>query len=274
MLVDLRQLLCLAGGHEPKPVSAGYFHLRLNALPKIETKKKMELSSCSIVVVVILAVANLTVGDHCCQGNKGLDIQIQKCVDNPTVSKTYQEDNGVSDPMFTCPNGWESFKTRNISISGAIVEPHFNQTLQTAHYCVHSTVLQDGYNESVIAFCRPPAIQLKKCCPLGQSVNRSSIGECVANDRVFNVSRIVTKGWPYDIQENSSLHCDHGYNIYVPKKFVDNFFFVNPSGRLVVPRSMYRNLDGSNNYCVDQAVDMQGNQEVYTLILLNVRIKI
>lgn len=199
---------------------------------------------------------------YCCHGNKLLDVELQKCVDNPTLLKTYQEETGETDPVFICPSGWESFTTVNISDDGAIVEPRFHQTLQISQYCVHSTAIYDKQNETVIAFCRPPALRIKKCCPANQSVNRSSIGECVTSNRSFNTSKIIQKGWPHEVIDNSSLSCKYDWNIYLPKRFVDNYFFVNPFGELVVPRAMYRVLRGSDNYCVDQAVDSEGNQEV------------
>jgi hypothetical protein len=227
-------------------------------------EEKMGLLSCASVVVITV-LAELTFGDKvfpqkCCPGNQVLDVELRKCVDNPAVFKTYQEESGVNDPLLQCSDGWETFKMENQFVDGAIVEPRFNQTI--TQYCVHSTAFNDVRNETVVAYCRTPA-QVKKCCPMGQSVKRNSIMECIANDRIFNASKIVTPaGWPFKVVENSSLTCEYDFNIYVPKMFVDNRYEVNASGYFVVKRALYKVLRHSDNYCVDTAVDAEGNQEV------------
>ncbi len=237
----------------------------LNARIHLLTKEeKMGLLSCA-TVVVITVLAELTFGDtvlpqKCCPGNQVLDVELRKCVDNPAVFKTYQEESGVNDPLLQCSDGWETFKTENQSFDGAIIEPRFNQTI--AQYCIHSIAFNDVRNETVVAYCRTPAL-VKKCCPMGQSVKRNSIGECIANDRIFNASKIVTPaGWPFKVVENSSLICEYDFNIYVPKMFVDNRYEVNASGYFAVKRALYKVLRHSDNYCVDTAVDAEGNQEV------------
>ncbi|EFX89487.1 hypothetical protein DAPPUDRAFT_233474 [Daphnia pulex] len=236
----------------------------------------MGLLSCASVVVITV-LAELTFGDKvfpqkCCPGNQVLDVELRKCVDNPAVFKTYQEESGINDPLLQCSDGWETFKMENQSVDGAIVEPHFNQTI--TQYCVHSTAFNDVRNESVVAYCRTPA-QVKKCCPMGQSVKRNSIMECIANDRVFNASKIVTPaGWPFKVVENSSLTCEYDFNIYVPKMFVDNRYEVNASGYFVVKRALYKVLRHSDNYCVDTAVDAEGNQEDIAMICLPWRMKL
>jgi hypothetical protein len=236
---------------------------------KENLKKKMGLLSCA-TIVVITVLLELSIGDKvipkkCCPGNQVLDAELHKCVDIPAVFKTYQEESQVNEPIFQCSNGWEFLKTENQTDDGAIVEPRFNQILQINQYCVHSVVINadDVRNETVIAFCRAPLLQVQKCCPFGQSVKRHSIGECIPNDRVFNASKIVTPaGWPFQVVDNSSLICEYDYNIYVPKMFVDNRFEVNASGHFVVKRAMYKVLRHSKNYCVDTAVDDEGKEEV------------
>ncbi|KZS04673.1 Uncharacterized protein APZ42_032310 [Daphnia magna] len=226
------------------------------------------------IIVAITVFVGFTSGENvtqqrCCPGNQVLDIELRKCVNNLTVHKTYQEDSGVNDPLFPCSDGWETFKADDLSDAGVIIEPRFNQTLQQAQYCVHSIVLQDGRTEAVVAYCRAPLLQVKKCCPLGQSVNRDSVGECVPNDHVFNASKIVTPvGLPFKIVANSSLNCKHDYNIYVPKLFVDNRFQINASGHFAVRKALYKVLRHSSNYCVDTAVDATGSQEDIAMICL------
>ena len=231
------------------------------------------LSSCAIVFVIAVFLAEPASGQgttrRCCRGNQVLDVEIQKCVDNPAVFKTYQEESGQNNPILQCSNGWETFKMENVTNSSAIVEPRFKQILKDDTFCVNS--VDEESNEIVIAFCRFPVLQLKKCCPDGQSVNRTSIGDCVPNDRrQFNFSKIVTPaGWPFETVDNSSIQCEFDYNIYVPKMFVDNWFAVNAfvdGGKLQVKKSMYKVLSTATNYCVDTAVDAQGEEEVPTVM--------
>lgn len=224
-----------------------------------------------VIVFALTVFAEFTSAENvtqqrCCPGNQVLDIELRKCVYNLAVYKTYQENSEVNDPLFRCSNGWETFKTDDLS-AGVITEPLFNQTVQLAQYCVHSIVLHDGRTEAVVAYCRTPLMEVKKCCPIGQSVNRNSVEKCVPNDgAVFNASKIVIPvGLPFRIVDNSSLNCEHDYNIYVPKLFVDNRYQINASGHFAVKRALYKVLRYSSNYCVDIAVDAQGNQEVVDL---------
>lgn len=228
----------------------------------------MKLLPCSFVVSVILVLIKLPFGvlttttPLCCAGpDEILDKEVQKCVKNPSIQKLGEETPQNSDPVFICSNGWDTFKLSNRTENSAIerLSPQISESVQK---CIYSILYNVGYNETVIAFCRPQTIQLKKCCPTRQSVNRSSIGECVLNDnQVFNASKVVRQV-PYEIVDNSTLSCSYGYNIYVPKMFVDNFYFVDPSNQLVVPRSMYKILGKSSDYCVDTYVNQNGNEEV------------
>lgn len=226
----------------------------------------MALPSCLLVISVMFTLSVkgsdvITPPQPCCSKiNEILDINSQKCVPNELLAKFNGETLNGSDPIFICSDGWESLKIVDFSQPLPI--------LQSNQYCIQSG---EEKNDTTIAFCRPSlmtTIQLKKCCPTGQSVNRHSIGECVANDRqLFNASKIIPKGFSYEIVDNFSLVCEYGYNIYVPKMFVDNFYIVNPSNELVVPRSMYKILGQSSDYCVDNYLNQNGQEEV--LIQLN-----
>ncbi len=235
----------------------------------------MGLSSYVVAFLIAALLAESAAGQdatrRCCPGNQVLDIELEKCVDNPIVFKTYQEESKQNDPILQCSNGWDTFKMENFTNSGVIVEPRFNQILQVAQYCINSVLVEDERNKTVVAFCRLPVLQLKKCCPIGQSVNRASVRECIPNDQNFTFSKFVTPvGWPFETVDNSSLECEYDYNIFVPKMFVDNWFTVSAStegGQLVVRKSMYKVLRYARTYCVDTAVDAQGVEEVTSFFL-------
>lgn len=224
----------------------------------------MKLFAIVICVALGLVAGQTEIGQKCCQGNQLLDIEQQKCLNDPALPKTQQEESGSSDPLFKCPDGWDTFNTDGLLTGGDLVEPRLNQILKVEQYCVHSVVPQDGQNETMVAYCRPPRVHFKKCCPFGQSVNRTAVGDCVANESFFNASKfLVPKEWPYEVQDNSSLSCKYDYNIYVPKLFFDNRFeIIGATNQLVVKRALYKVLRTSKEYCVDTAVDELGNEEV------------
>ena len=214
---------------------------------------------------VLLSVMSNSLGQNisCCRQDQQLDTEKEQCIDNPSTLSTYAEDGeGWSEPLIKCLNGsqWSNFTIQfSLTFDGKV--PNKNQHLKEGDYCTHPA--EDGTNMWVF-YCQRPTI-FPKCCPLGMSINRTSISQCVPNadgSDFFNATKYIeTDTQSYKIKANSSIQCEYDFNVYLPKLFVDNGFKVNGS-RLVVRRAMYDVLRYADYYCVDEAIDAQNNKEV------------
>lgn len=233
---------------------------------------------------------NLKFHSSCCDSHQLLS-EDQKCVGlvlgsaNPLEElTTYKSElvKDVKDPLFQCSVDGSKLlyftDSREISSlkNGTIVEPISNQTLLKGDYCVQPST-QMGL--TAVLFCRRPAVQIRKCCPLGQLINRTSIDQCVGIGNKdeppsqqlpsvthFLESTAATNNYGADdivlVQDNASLQCDFDYNVYLPGYFIDHGFKVSKELGLYVKKAAYGPIRHSKNYCVDSTVYANGNEGV------------
>ena len=218
-----------------------------------------------IDLLIIISLVSGSIGKNisrCCRDDQQLDIDRNQCIDYlGTTLSTYAEEvndsKEANEPLITCLNGSQWLTTNDT-----------NQLMQNDdNYCSQEAA-EDGAAD-LIFYCKRPTI-VRKCCPLGMSMNRTLIGQCVPNadgSAFFNVTKYIDTD-VYEIQANSSIQCEYDFNVYLPKMFVDNGFKVNGS-RLVVKAAMYEVLRQTDYYCIDEATDSR-NQREANLFLNNV----
>lgn len=213
---------------------------------------------------------SLTSHTSCCEPDQLLS-ENQKCVGLVYSAPISQDDIGVykeisREPLFTCEEGSKRvhFRTEHV-LNGSIIEPLiYNQTVVKENYCLHPST-QIGIN--AILFCRRP-IQINKCCPLGQVVNRTAVHKCVAANETspnLPVAHIVDQGYDEDwvlVQDNVSLRCDYDYNIYIPGYYSDHRFKVTNDRGLYVRKAAYAPIRQSKDYCIDSTVYANGTENV------------
>lgn len=208
----------------------------------------------------------------CCDPYQLLLSAEQKCVEltlsdtSQDVLESYEVD--WKDPIFDCPDDSKRFHfTTTQLLIGSIKEPLFNQTISQDDYCIQPST-QFGLH--AILFCRQP-IEIRKCCPFGQFVNRSSVTQCITNDErsaEFPLTRFVDPNYDEDsilVHENSSLHCDFDYNIYLPGYYNDHRFQVSNELGLYVRKAAYGPIRQSKDYCVDSTIYANGTEDVSLL---------
>ncbi|EFX89768.1 hypothetical protein DAPPUDRAFT_94697 [Daphnia pulex] len=232
------------------------------------------------VSVIAEPTTNFPFHSLCCDSHQLLS-EDQKCVGlvlgsaNPLEELNTYTSELVMDPLFQCNVDAGSkllyFTTGDISLkNGTIVEPFSNQTLLKGDYCVQPST-QMGL--TAVLFCRRPAVQIRKCCPLGQLINRTSIDQCVVGNKDeppsqlpvthFVESTAAAANYGADdivVQGNASLQCDFDYNIYLPGYFIDHGFKVSQEWGLYVKKAAYGPIRHSKNYCVDSTVLANGTE--------------
>jgi hypothetical protein len=212
----------------------------------------------------------------CCDSHQLLS-EDQKCVDL-AISNPLEELNNYNseiiateDPLFKCFQGSKRlyFTTTDKTLNGSIIDPLFNQKILEGSYCVQPST-QMGLNG--VLFCRQP-VQIRKCCPSGQLINRTSINQCIVNNREDTTQFPMTYHFldestvNYDeddiiVRDNASLQCDFDYNVYIPGYYIDHGFKVNNEFGLYVEKAAYTPIRHSKNYCVDNTVYANGTQGV------------
>ena len=218
-----------------------------------------------IDLLIIISLVSGSIGKNisrCCRDDQQLDIDRNQCIDYlGTTLSTYAEEindsKEANEPLITCLNGSQWLTTNDT-----------NQLMQNDDDYCSQEAAEDGAAD-LIFYCKRPTI-VRKCCPLGMSMNRTLIGQCVPNadgSAFFNVTKYIDTD-VYEIQANSSIQCEYDFNVYLPKMFVDNGFKVNGS-RLVVKAAMYEVLRQTDYYCIDEATDSR-NQREANLFLNNV----
>jgi hypothetical protein len=130
---------------------------------------------------------------------------------------------------------------------------------------------------TAVLFCRRP-VQIRKCCPLGQLINRTSIDQCVVSNKDESPSQLAvthflesTAAANYGaddivVQDNASLQCDFDYNVYLPGYFIDHGFKVSQELGLYVKKASYGPIRHSKNYCVDSTVYANGTEGVSLML--------
>lgn len=219
----------------------------------------------------------------CCDSHQLLS-EDKKCVGlvlgsaNPLEELNTYTSELVMDPLFQCTNVDGSkllyFTTGEISQNGTIVEPFSNRTILKGDYCVQPST-QMGL--TAVLFCRRP-VQIRKCCPLGQLINRTSIDQCVVSNKDESPSQLAvthflesTAAANYGaddivVQDNASLQCDFDYNVYLPGYFIDHGFKVSQELGLYVKKASYGPIRHSKNYCVDSTVYANGTEGVSLML--------
>jgi hypothetical protein len=204
----------------------------------------------------------------CCDSHQLLS-EDQKCVglevftsaSNPLDElNNYKSEVVTKDTSFKC---YEDSKRKYFTTK----DTEFNASIVEGSFCVHpSTVM--GLN--AVLFCHQ-SFQIRKCCPLGQLVNRTSIDKCVVDNKgeatQLQVTHLIESTVNYDdeeirVQENASLQCDFDYNVYIPGYYIDHGFKVSNEFGLFVKKAAYAPIRHSKNYCIDNTVDVNGTGSV------------
>lgn len=204
---------------------------------------------CMCSVSVIYAERTAESSSPCCEAGQLLDGQLRKCYNSQNADEERTE------PLIQCSDGEE------VRI---VTEPSWS-----GKFCIQPD--RDG-NTVVLGCLKGNGVTVRKCCPLGENINRTRIAYCAPQGEAsFDPAQWITPpGSAFQIQMDSMVRCvDESYdlNIYVPQFFVDHRFKVDvssgQSGQLVIPAAIYELLRQFDDFCVDQAIDALGNQEVY-----------
>lgn len=230
-----------------------------------------------VVMLTILGVVeqtqNVPLRNTCCHPDHLLS-EDQKCVALGAAEKEVKDlnHNNVSkDPFFKCSNGSKLLNFTSATVlNGSIIEPLFNQTIQDGDFCIQPSTATGYYS---VLFCRP-LVQIKKCCPFGQFINRTSVKTCINNipdtSAKLPLAGIVAPGYDEEwiqVQENVSLHCEFDYNIYLPNYYSDHRFTVTNERGLYIRKAAYAPIRQSKDYCIDSTIYKNGTEGVSSEVL-------
>ncbi len=233
---------------------AKYDNSRAPSLASKTRQKKMRFLS-FIWLIVFVTKIDGTEHPPCCPPGQYLDLESKQCFDGA------EGENGgnATDPSIECSSPIQvMLKTEPLIPPGNYCIQHMDESNST-----HFTVLYCSHSELVI----------KKCCPFGESIDRSDTPKCIKDvvsrgpfDPVKWIDSNVTE-LDYQIKDNVSITCQPlDYHVYLPGTFADHVFKVQlSSGQLIVPLSIYHVFRESDHYCVDHTVNSMGKTEVNKL---------
>lgn len=196
----------------------------------------------------------------CADPDQVMDAQKHTC--HHLIGKLADHSTDEEPASFNCSNSFKSFLLPSTNQSNPQNWP-LNYP-KPNEFCFQPST--DG--GTIVLYCIHSSNRIRKCCPSGQSVNRTSIEQCIPHNSSLPIGLLDSFIDHHDFQDDYPLRCEYDYNIYLPSYYMDHKFKVRMSvdgsnqQELFVPKAAYAAIRHSNEYCVDTTVDGKGQMGV------------